>query len=64
MQLGSGVAVAVVQVGGCSSDSAPRLGNLHIPLSVALKKEKQKLPIPKLVLGCLPRFNCLLSNVL
>ena len=41
MQLGSGVAVAVVYTGSCSSDLIPRPGNFHMPRG---KKKKKKIP--------------------
>ena len=41
MWVGSGVAVAVVEAGSCSSDATPSLGNFHMRQSAALKKKKE-----------------------
>ena len=41
MRLGSGIVVAVVQAGSCSSYSTPSLGTSHAT-DVAIKKKKKK----------------------
>ena len=42
-RLGSGVAVAVVQAGGCSSQETPSLGTSICHVGVALKRPKTKI---------------------
>ena len=55
MQLGSGVAVAVVQASSCSSDSTPSLG-IFICLECSPKKQRKK---KRMLIKCEPYLSAL-----